>query len=76
MKSRGRMMVPVPANADSGIQGPAQTLHPDHVGSLFCTVRYLYDYCPSQNILDNTIYRTCSQTLSKKWPSARRGRHQ
>ena len=24
MESRGRVMVPVPANAESGIQGPAQ----------------------------------------------------
>ena len=30
MESRGRVMVPVPAKAESGIQGPAsaQTLHP------------------------------------------------
>ena len=28
MESRGRVMVPVPANADSGNQGPAQTLYP------------------------------------------------
>ena len=29
MKSRGRVMVPVPAKAEFGIQGPAQTLHPN-----------------------------------------------
>ena len=29
MESRGRVMVPVPAKAESGIQGPAQTLHPN-----------------------------------------------
>ena len=34
MKSRGRVMVPVPAKAEFGIQGPAQTLHPNasHLG--------------------------------------------
>ena len=35
MESQGRVMVPVPAKAESGIQGPAsaQTLHPSDSSS-------------------------------------------
>ena len=56
MESRGRVMVPVPAHTESGIQGPAQTFW-------FIVLYFLLSFGPSQNILDNAIYKNGPQPV-------------
>ena len=55
MKSRGRVMVPVPAKAEFGIQGPAQTLHPNASSNNGTNARQLKTQCKCFVILTSLV---------------------